>query len=178
MSDKIVLWVSFSIVALVVAVYVLNPLGAASRDPRLRVMGFTIYRMPSRSMEPTIAEGALFVVSAWPYARHAPRQGDVIVFHYPPDPDVDYVKRLIASGGEEVSISGCIATVNGIRLAEPYIGRVADPQADVCNVPPTRIPAGFLYVLGDARENSSDSRIWGFLPTANVVGKAVKIINR
>ncbi len=156
-----------------VGLYLLNPLKAPSADPRLRLLGFTVFRSPSESMIPTMRLNALFVVSSWPYARHAPQVGDVIVFRYPRDPSIDYVKRVIASGGDEVSVADCVAVVNGKRLAEPYIAAVQHPDSALCNADSLKVPANQLYVLGDARENSADSRMWGFVPSTLVVGRAL-----
>lgn len=167
----IVLWCAA--ILLPVGIYALNPLGVPSMDPRLRLLGLTLFRMPSRSMEPTIAYNAIFPVTAWPYVRHEPRDGEIIAFRYPPDPSVIYLKRIIASGGESVAVVHCEAVVNGHERAEPYIQKVQDPDGDRCNSKPFVVPKGRFFVLGDARENSADSRIWGFVPRNQVVGRVV-----
>lgn len=165
--------IGFGTTVLIACLYFINPLRVPSLDPRLRVFGFTLYRIPSNSMVPTMGPDTLFFVSAWPYSRRSPRAKDVIVFRYPPDPSVYYVKRVIASEGDEVAVSRCIAVVNGQRLAEPYIAPVEHADSDLCNTERFIVPESQVYVLGDARENSADSRLWGFVPLANVVGKVV-----
>jgi signal peptidase I len=173
LAEKIAIALWVSIILLVVGTYAFNPLRVPSLDPRLRLMGVSLFRMPSGSMMPTIPPGTYFYASAWPYARHAPQRGDIVVFRYPPDPSVIYVKRLIAAGGEEVRIAGCIAIVNGKSLAEPYIAPFQSGDSDWCAQDSVVVPAGYYYVLGDARQNSSDSRAWGFVPAQNIIGRAV-----
>jgi signal peptidase I len=153
--------------------YLLNPFRVPSMDPRLRVFGLTVFRTPAGSMVPTIKPNALFIASAWPYARRSPRAGDIMVFRYPPDPSVFYVKRLIAVEGDLVSISRCVAVVNGKKLHEPYVARVEHPDSGICNAEGYIVPKGQLYVLGDARENGADSRLWGLVPRDNVLAKVV-----
>jgi signal peptidase I len=167
----IALWCAAILVP--VGIYAFNPLGVPSMDPRLRLLGVTLFRMPSRSMEPTIAYNTIFGVSAWRYARHEPRDGDLIALRYPPDPTVIYLKRIIASGGESVAVVHCEAVVNGQRRREPYIQTVLNPDADMCNGERMVVPKGQFYVLGDNRETSADSRTWGFVPAGNVLGKAI-----
>lgn len=101
------------------------------------------------------------------FAFHAPRRGEVIIFHFPRDLSRDFVKRVIGVSGDVVEIHSGKIKVNGIVLDEPYIthnGYTKDTRVEV--------PADSLYVLGDNRRASNDSRDWGFVPIENVVGKA------
>jgi len=160
--------------------YVLNPFNTASGDPRIRVLGVTAYRMPSLSMEPTIHDGDIFMVSAWPLTRRDPQMGEIIVFRYPPNPQIDYVKRVVAVGGSTIEIQGDRVIVDGKVLDEPYIARetiVPDEYKKSGMTPPTRgdfpatrVPEGFFFVMGDNRGNSEDSRVWGFVPRELVIG--------
>src|SRR6516164_2188051 len=84
--------------AITVGVYLLNPLRTASNDPRIRVFGYTLFKLPSTGMEPTIHLNDTFVVSAWPYRNADPAPGDLVVFQYPLDRSVAFVKRVIAAG--------------------------------------------------------------------------------
>lgn len=166
----LIAWIAM--MASIFGVYFGNPLHTASWDPRARLLGITLYRMPSESMRPTIEPDSRFWVSAWPYRKHGPDRGDIIVFAYPPDPEISYVKRVIGIGGDVVSLSGCVATVNGTRLTEwAYLATFKDPRSAGCNRAALTVPAGQYFVLGDSRENSADSRTWGFVPRENVVGK-------
>jgi len=173
LSDRTALRLGVGAAILVVALYLLNPLGVPSLDPRLRLLGIGVFRIPSRAMEPTMKMNTIFIASAWTYVLHSPRIGDVAVFRYPPDPSVVFAKRIIALGGDRVSIAGCVAVVNGTRLVEPYIAPVQHPDSETCNAASLVVPRSHFYVLGDARENSSDSRFWGFVPSANIIGRAV-----
>src|SRR5277367_1910023 len=141
-SDRIELGVLLGAVIFVLGFYFWNPLGVPSLDPRLRVYGFGVFWMPSNSMVPTIKLDAVFVASVWPYALHSPRSGDVVVFRYPADPSVFYVKRIIALGGDTVAIVGCVAVVNGKKLSEPYISPVLHSDSAYCNAGGIAIPKG------------------------------------
>lgn len=167
----------------IVAMYLLNPLGTASRDPRIRILGYTVYRMPSVSMEPTIPEGSIFAVSAWALAQRDPRVGEIIVFKWPPDPKIDYIKRVVSVGGSTVEMRHGVVYLDGKLLPEPYLP--ARPQTEIVidgqrlplspenlytDMPPMRVPAGHFFVLGDNRGNSLDSRSWGLVPRENVIG--------
>ena len=157
--------------ALVVGVYFVNPLRTASGDPRLRVAGYTVLRIPSRSMQPTIRQNDTFFVSAWPYMKADPKPGDIVVFQYPLDRSVFFVKRVIAAGSSTVEIVDGAAVVNGIPLEEPYV----DPRNKVKEysrrMSLVRVPANALFVMGDNRDDSDDSRFWGLVPRSHIVGK-------
>lgn len=126
-------------------------------------------RVENISMQPTLNEGELLVVYKLAYRLGEPHRGDIIVFHHNRQPPEDYIKRVIGLPGDEVRVEGGQVYVNGIALNEPYI---AEPPAytGVWEVPPDS-----LFVLGDNRNRSSDSRIWGFVPMSDVVGRAVLI---
>lgn len=101
------------------------------------------------------------------YAFHPPRQGEIIIFRPPVDPKRDYVKRVIATPGETVEIKDSKVFVNGVALKEPYI---KDPPRYI--MAPVVVPSNSYFVLGDNRNYSSDSHIWGTVPAQNIVGKA------
>jgi signal peptidase I len=128
---------------------------------RIRVDGY--------SMEPTLHTGEFVIVNRLAYQIGSPKVGDVIVFHYPRDPQQEYIKRIIGLGGDTVRVEGGQVYVNGQRLHEPYI---AAPPA-YRNV--WQVPKDSLFVLGDNRNNSSDSHNWGFVPMNYVVGKAIAV---
>jgi signal peptidase I len=128
---------------------------------RIRVEGY--------SMEPTFHDGELVIVNKLAYTYAKPQRGDVIIFYYPRDPKEEYIKRIIGLPGDEVFVQDGKVTVNGETLTEPYI---ADSPAYSLK---QTVPEGTLFVLGDNRNNSSDSHNWGPLPMDLVVGKAVFI---
>ena len=163
-------------VLLVILVYITNPFHTDSWDPRIRVYGFTIFSAPSRSMEPTIPENSIFVVSAWAYLGAEPRPGDVVVFKYPLDPGVSYVKRIIAMGGSTVEISDGVVFVDGRPLSEGYVPPSENASEYARKMLPIRVPPKSYFVMGDNRDNSSDSRAWGFLPGDHIIGKVATVL--
>jgi signal peptidase I len=135
--------------------------GINAISARIRVDGY--------SMEPTLHTGEFVIVNKLAYKLGTPQVGDVIVFHFPRDPQQEYIKRVIGLPGDQVQISNGGVFVNGQPLEEPYI---ADPPAYERSV---SIPDGQLFVLGDNRNNSSDSHNWGTVPMSYVVGKALLV---
>jgi signal peptidase I len=133
----------------------------------VRTFLFENYRVVGRSMEPTLENDQFLVVNKLDYRLHSPRRGDIIVFRDPRADDRKLIKRIIGLPGEVIEITNGQVTVDGVPLAEPYIkslGRYTEAQLS--------IPAGQYFVLGDNRNNSSDSHNWGTLAADNIVGKA------
>lgn len=126
-------------------------------------------RVENISMKPTLIPGEFILVNKLAYRLGDFNRGDVIVFHYPPNPQEDYIKRVIGIPGDEVQIGNQQVLVNGYALDEPYIS--AEPMYEGT----WKVPPGFLFVLGDNRNQSSDSHSWGFVPVENVVGKALVV---
>jgi len=134
---------------------------------------FQAYKIPAGSMEPTLLIGDHIVVDK----RARPRQrGDVIVFRFPPDPSKDYLKRVIAVGSDSVEIKNGIAYLNGLQMQDPHArldvaiqDRASTSPRD--NFGPVALPAGKLFVLGDNRDHSYDSRFWGFVDETDVEGR-------
>ncbi len=154
-------------------VYLLNPFHAPGYHVLGRLWGIRTFRQASSSMEPTIPEDTYFIISAWPYLNHAPQVGDVVAFRFPIDPSVEYIKRIVAAGGSTITIENGVTLIDGKPLAEPYLhGRRFEQDYSLTKAPVT-VPKGTYFVMGDNRDHSEDSRFWGFLPRANVIGKAV-----
>jgi signal peptidase I len=109
------------------------------------------------------------------YPFHLPRRGEVVVFEYPNDISKDYIKRVIGLPGDTVTIKNSQVYVNDVLLDEPYLRgvqttcRTGDPCSDA---QPVRVEPGTVFVMGDNRVNSSDSREWGALPLDRIIGKA------
>lgn len=140
---------------------------------RFAVQNFNI---DGTSMEPNLHNSELVLVDKWTYLFHQPARGDVVVFKAPPDPSEDYVKRVIGVPGDRVTVIGTKVTVNGITLNETYI----DPHnqgipSGARTVNGVTVPSNMYFVLGDNRAVSSDSRIWGFVPKANIIGRAALV---
>ena len=126
-------------------------------------------RVENISMEPTLQPGYLLIVNKLAYKLGEPKHGDIVVFHYMGDNNEDYIKRVIGLPGDEVKIENGTVYVNGTALNEPYIAAFPAYSGT------WKVPEGSLFVLGDNRNNSSDSHQWGFVDLDDVVGKAVFI---
>lgn len=196
----------------------------------MRSFLFEPFKIPSGSMIPTLLVGDLILVNKFHYgirlpvinkkiiANHDPKPGDVMVFHYPVDPRLDYIKRVVGVPGDEIAYINKRLTINGKPIEQTPLAEFYDedslryslqysenlsganhrilvdkdrppfvpPQAIfdfpfkencrysgegvVCKVPP-----GYYFMMGDNRDNSQDSRYWGFVPDENIVGKAFMI---
>ena len=136
-------------------------LGINAVSARVRVDGF--------SMIPTLEDGEFVLVSKLNYRFGDVERGDIIVFHYPMDPEQELIKRVIGLPGDTINVQNGIVSVNGQSLEEPYIAAAPAYSGE------WMVPDGHLFVLGDNRNDSSDSHSWGYLPFDKVVGKAVVI---
>jgi signal peptidase I len=150
--------------------YLLNPLGVHSWDPRGRILGVIPYRVPAESMAPTLKSNDYVLACTGAYRNAPPKVGDVVVFWTPPEFKVPYVKRVVAVAGDTVELRGNEFLRNGIPQAEPYVS----PEHDYDEQAPTQIPEGFLFVMGDNREHSMDSRHFGPIPTNQIIGEICK----
>ena len=158
----------------------------------LRAFVIQAFRIPSESMMPTLLKGDFLFVNKFeygpkiPFTRvrlpgiRAPRRGDVIVFRNPRDPRQDLIKRCIATGGETIEIRNKQVIVDGDTLREPYAIRVDqsirppgfEPRD---NFGPYTLGPGELFMMGDNRDNSNDSRFWGPVKMDLVKGRAMFI---
>jgi signal peptidase I len=129
------------------------------------------FRVDGMSMEPTLHDGEFILVNKAAYLFNPPQRGDVIVFEYPRDTQVDYIKRIIAIPGDTISVVGTKVTVDGVTLNEPYVNQ-ADNSNPFGNIINRHVPPGDYFVMGDNRGNSSDSRDWGFVPRQDIIGEA------
>lgn len=121
------------------------------------------------SMQPTLKQGNLLVVSKMAYKWGKPKRGDIIVFHHAGIEDQDYIKRVIGLPGDHIEIKAGVVSVNGTPLTEPYIKEM--PRYTLSE----NVPEDKLFVLGDNRNQSDDSHSWGFVDMNWVVGKALII---
>ncbi|MEW6661250.1 MAG: signal peptidase I [Bacillota bacterium] len=137
----------------------------------IRVFLFQPFYIPSGSMEPTLMPGDRIIVNKLVYRFSEPVRGDVVVFKYPLDPQKDYIKRIVAVMGERIKVIDSRLFINNKQVPEPYL----PPSLIYNDFGPADVPSGAYFVMGDNRNNSQDSRIWGPLPRENVVGKAVII---
>jgi signal peptidase I len=191
----------------------------------LRSFLFEPFKIPSGSMIPTLRVGDLILVNKFHYGvrlpvvntkvidNHEPKRGDVMVFRYPPQPTLDYIKRVVGVPGDEVAYINKRLTVNGqaidtqaqpeffdadtLRYSQQWRETLVDRQYNVltddtrpafvggasefegreaCHYSAEgvvcKVPAGHYFMMGDNRDNSLDSRYWGFVPESHIVGKA------
>jgi signal peptidase I len=126
-------------------------------------------RVENVSMQPTLQPSEFLLVNRVAYKFGQPSIGDIIVFHAPGANDTDYIKRVIGLPGDQIRITDGIVYVNNQPLYEPYIAE-APRYTGTWDVPPNE-----YFVLGDNRNNSSDSHMWGFVPHEDIVGRALLI---
>jgi signal peptidase I len=128
------------------------------------------FRVQGTSMEPLLLDGERIVVNKFIYRFHPIDRGDVVVFWYPRDPSVSFIKRVVGLPGDVVEIQGGRLVVNGMPVREEYL-----PASfrDGDSHPPTEVRKGYYFVLGDHRRSSNDSRSWGEVPEKYIYGRAV-----
>ncbi len=137
----------------------------------IRTFVFQPFYIPSESMVPSLLVGDRIIVSKLNYHFSDPKRGDVMVFKFPLDPTRDFVKRTIGVGGESLSIRNSQLYINGKVIEEDYL-----PEGlAFADFGPVEVPSGSYFMMGDNRNNSDDSRVWGALPEENIIGKAVLI---
>lgn len=132
------------------------------------------FQIPSESMEPTIVPGDRILVNRLAYRYGEVERGDVIVFRSPENPDIDFVKRAIAVGGDTIEVNNHMVIVNGEALIEDYIGPWLNPNEPIFTA--REVPEGKVFVMGDNRDNSDDSRLWEegpWLDEDAIIGEAV-----
>lgn len=142
----------------------------------IRTFVIQAFKIPSGSMRPTLLEGDKLFVNKYIYRFESPKPGDIIVFKYPVDPKKDFIKRLVALGGDEVELRDGKIYVNNKALEDPAtFGKFYYYNHDPYGGPfeTIKVPQDSYYVLGDNSANSTDSRFWGFVPKKNVLGKAI-----
>ncbi len=123
------------------------------------------FRIEGSSMEPNLHDGEYVIIDKVSYMLHGPERGDVIVFVRPGERD--YIKRVIGLPGDTVEIRSGQVYVNGVALEEPYINQPVRQD-----LPPRQVEPGRYFVLGDNRNNSSDSRVIGTIAADAIVGRA------
>lgn len=168
----------------------------------IRTFVVQAFRIPSGSMEQTLLIGDFLFVNKFIYGAHVPftdaelppvrqpRRGDVIVFKYPENPKKDFIKRVIGTPGDKLEIRDKVVYINDQPLDEPYVHfsdtrirprgwvqpSIYPPGAgNKDNYGPITIPPGKLFMMGDNRDDSDDSRFWGFLDKSLIKGKAMVI---
>jgi len=151
----------------------------------IRTLAFQAFRIPSPSMEDTLLIHDFLFISKLTYGPRvpfthlrlpglrAPKARDIVVFENPTNLKEDYIKRCVAVGGQTVEYRNKVLYVDGVKQDEPYV-KHSDPliRAGRDNFGPFRVPEGMYFMMGDNRDNSSDSRVWGPLDEDLIHGKA------
>ncbi len=130
---------------------------------------FARVRVDNISMIPTLKPGEFLLVNKLSYRFGDLQRGDIIVFHAPVNPSEDYIKRTIGLPGETIRVEDGQVYVNDVAISEPYLKKAIAYEGS------WEVPEDTVFVLGDNRNQSSDSHSWGFVPQENVVGKALVI---
>jgi len=161
----------------------------------VRTFVFQAFKIPTGSMEPNLLVGDHLIVNKMVFAPTATgferailphrdiHRGDVIVFKFPKDPTRDFIKRVIGLPGDQLELKRKKLYINGQELSEPYVHFLAplSPESDKRSddlreeYGPVTVPANQYFMMGDNRDNSEDSRYWGFMPASYVKGQALFI---
>jgi signal peptidase I len=155
LKEELVAWVKTLLSAAVYAILIVT-------------FGFQVARVEGQSMAPTLEDQDRLIVNKAVYRISEPRRGDIVMLYYPLNPEKSFVKRVIAEEGDQVRIVDGRVYVNDIPVHDDYVPpqyRSHDEWG------PQVIPEGYYFVMGDHRNNSSDSRTWGFVPKKYIIGK-------
>lgn len=142
--------------------------------------GIKAYSIPSGAMIPTLMVGDRIIVNLENYRTNQVKRGDIIIFKYPENPERDFIKRVIAIEGDVIEGKDKIIYLNGKEIKEPYISHSdvnirIDRDNPRDNFGPLSIPKSKIFVMGDNRDNSYDSRYWGFVDVKDIKGKTLYI---
>ncbi len=169
------------------------------------------YRVPTGSLEPTVSPGDFIIVNQFAYGLRMPvfhtkflsigepKRGDLVVFYWPPDPQLIFIKRMIGLPGDLIRYQDKVLYIDGRKISQSFVKPAYDREPDRAPVEVYQfkeqldsiehaifirpdhdtsgdfevlVPEGYYFVMGDNRDNSSDSRVWGFVPEGNLIGKA------
>jgi signal peptidase I len=130
--------------------------------------GFQVARVEGQSMAPTLADQDRLIVNKLAYRIGTPQVGDIVMLYYPLNPDKSFVKRVIAEEGDQIRIVDGRVYRNDVPINDDYVPTEFRSHDDYG---PQVVPQGYYFVMGDHRNNSSDSRHWGFVPKKYIIGK-------
>lgn len=134
------------------------------------------FKIPTGTMMPTLLVGDHLLADNHIYKTSNPKRGDIIIFPYPEDPKRNFIKRLVAIEGDVIELKDGRLFLNGEEQAETYVNKIDGDSVNFDgNYGPVAVPSGMLFFLGDNRENSLDSRVFGFVPQNSIKGKAISL---
>lgn len=139
-------------------------------ENRGKIFGYETFRFPSKSMANTLMFGDFIISDTWRYKEARPSRGDLIVFLYPKDTSIKYVKRVIGMPNDIVRVSNGEVFINDKKLEEPYVDALNNQRLSFQMPGEYAVPEHAYFVMGDNRDNSNDSRFWGFVPENYVYG--------
>lgn len=137
--------------------------------------GVEFFTIPSGSMVPTLLPDDSVLVNRFIYHVRSPRRGDIVVFHFPQADGRDFIKRVIGLPGDVVEEQDGRFRVNGLPIQDPWVRPPCAGLGAVPSMPARRVPDDQVFVLGDNREASLDSRYWGTVDARHIIGKAVMV---
>ncbi|MFH1824999.1 MAG: signal peptidase I [Candidatus Firestonebacteria bacterium] len=174
-TKVVIEWIKTIISALIIALLI-------------RAFIIQAFRIPTGSMESTLLVGDHLMVNKFIYGPVIPftdirilpireiKRREIIVFNAPADPKKDYIKRCVGIPGDKIEVKDKVLYVNDVKQDEPYIqhtdGNISDTRD---NFGPVVVPKESYFAMGDNRDNSNDSRFWGFVPKKKMIGKALVI---
>lgn len=158
-----------------IAIYVINPLGANSYDPRQRIVGHSPYRVAGNDMAPTLHPGQIVVMRVAYAADERPKRGDIVIFINDDDGN-NWIKRVVGLPGERIAIADGVVRIDGRDLVEDYVAPENVSTDYSREMATTEIPQSAYFLLGDNRDNSMDARMLGVTRHDQLVGKVATIL--
>ena len=157
------------------ALYLINPLGVRSYDPRQRILGHGPYRVPANDMAPSLVPDQIVLVRAGDYRKQKLQRGDIVVFVSPVDGNM-WIKRVVGLPGERISIDAGVLLIDDRERVEDYVAAGNAARGYSRQMHELTVPEASYFLLGDNRDNSHDGRLMGATPQEDITGRIVGIL--